>query len=203
MLTLSFPKEMIQLAGKIGPNLTAEQVLLKKVQLENDLIPGKAPSSGEWKLIHLQGDFEKELTTHGIVYFGCEVHYLAEVKPGERVPVIRLHVVLQAVYRLPEGPVPEEVRARGFPTFARVNGPYFLMPFMRQQIHALTSELPVQPLMLPLLQIVPMPADVQSAKVEVPAPPKAPRKKSAAKKPEAKKSAAKKPAAKKPAAPKA
>jgi len=181
MLTLSFPKEMIQLAGQIGPNLTAEKVLLKKVQLDNDLIPGKLPSGGEWKLIHLQGDFEKELTTHGIVYFGCEVHYLAEVKPGERIPVVRLHVVLQAVYRLPDGPVPDEVRERGFPTFARVNGPYFLMPFMRQQIHALTSELPVQPLMLPLLQIVPMSTDDQAGKVAAPAKPKAPRKKPAPK----------------------
>jgi len=189
MITLRFQKEWIEIAGKIGARLVPDRCFLKKVHLENDISPARVPGSGEWRLIRLHNEWEKELENKAVLEFGCEVHYLTPGPDGAlSVPSVRLHVIAQATYLMPEGQVPDDVKQRGFPIFARINGPYLLMPFLRQQVYSLTSQLPVAPMMLPHLRVVPKKEDAKEDKLKKAlesATPKAPRKKPAAKKPAA------------------
>jgi len=63
-----------------------------------------------------------------------------------------IRVVYALEYSLPEPPIPEFIEKEGFPAFAKLNGPYNAWPYIRQQVHHITSSMGV-PMMLPLLRV--------------------------------------------------
>ena len=57
-----------------------------------------------------------------------------------------------AEYRLPSGPIPENIGAKGLQAFASINGPYNCWPYLRQEVDRLTSSCGHR-LVLPLLRV--------------------------------------------------
>lgn len=60
-----------------------------------------------------------------------------------------------AEYTIPNGDIPEEIRARAIPAFAAINVPYNLWPYFRQAIQSSASEMGIVGLVLPPLRYEP------------------------------------------------
>ena len=145
-------------AKNVSSNVELLDVSLKKLRVENNLHSVKEKETNlqiRFKTPYGKAELVEEEKLR--VYSGLTL--MATIDENEETDIdelqnylVKIEVEFCAVFNLPEGPMPEGIKKIGFDAFAKLNGPYICMPYIRQAIQNLTSQMGLQ-ITLPIVQI--------------------------------------------------
>lgn len=86
--------------------------------------------------------------TRQIIEVGVQLEYGIETKPDQLVPYsLRVHLMGQ--FRVDE----QQFDIAKIDTWARINAPYILYPYLREHVFALTARCGFDPVLLPLVEL--------------------------------------------------
>ncbi len=85
------------------------------------------------------------------------VNFKLEIKAEDCSVAYSANLLYSVDFLTPAGSVPDEIRDKGFPAFARVNGPYLCWPYIREELSSLTVRAGLPALVLPTMVIDPKP----------------------------------------------
>jgi preprotein translocase subunit SecB len=102
-----------------------------------------APSNFRMKTAHTAYDDERH-----VIEVGVQIEYGIETKPEEVVPfALRVHLMGQ--FQVDES----QFKKEKIETWARINAPFILYPYLREHVYALTARAGLDPVLLPLMEL--------------------------------------------------
>lgn len=160
MITLKATAEELALSRSVGENAELRKVTLSRLTAINKL-KELLPDGGEVKIQFDGPAGRHELPKNGELHtfikarltgMGIGDQYSSDAD-SDLVP-FKIEIEYRAIFNIPTDNIPEEIEKKGFAAFAKINGPYICMPYIRQSIQNLVSEMGLQ-ITLPTLLINP------------------------------------------------
>jgi len=163
MITLIASEEERRAASRVSQVAELVEVVLTKTTATNNLFMVKKSEVPVKLTFEVpSGDFEITtrntlLVRSGIVVRGvveAQDHDIDEDLNEEVIEDIGalIEVEFAAEFLIPEGPLPDEAEELWLPAFARLNGPYICMPYLRQAVQDLAGRMKLH-VTLPALKI--------------------------------------------------
>lgn len=142
----------VKYAHAVASSVVIQSVEPVYVSVDSDLRSGKVPPDLVGIVRHDTGHWSLD---DGVlrVLVSAEVRFVRESDiNNESIATIALTYAL--TYAAPPKPVPEDIRERGIPAFARTTALVGAWPYLRQEVNHFTAQLGI-PFVMPLLVAVP------------------------------------------------
>ncbi len=163
MIILKGTKQEMASAGQVSSQVELREVYLTNLQAWNrfDQLPDRdQPIKVKYSNpagVHEITASNMLLIRSAIVVTGIIDDGDEEITPEreQELMVLRIEVEFSAEFDMPPGEIPKEIREIGLKAFAKLNGPYICMPYLRQEITNLAGHMKLSLPPLPTLKIQP------------------------------------------------